>query len=556
MPSPATAAARPCSRRSTGATCSWSRSTTAAGGTATTTSSPTCCRARLLGRATRRWSRSCTGGRATGTRRTASRPRRSATRWPAGTSSGRRTWWSWRSPAMRRDRQEATLRGWLEALPDELLRVRPVLSNGYAGALLATGELEGVERRLRDAERWLDAMAEPDDAPDADGRRGRGGVPPAPGRDRRPPRRPGAGRWATSTPRSPTPGGRSTSLAEDDDLGARGGRRAARARVLGERRPRGGPRGVRRLHGEPAAGRPPLRRPRCSPSRWRTSGSPRAVSARRCAPTSRRCSSRPRGRAGAAGDGRHARRDERAPPRARTTSRPPGSTCCAARSWASTTGCRRTAIAGASRWPGSARPRETSTARSTCSTRRSACTSATSPPTCARSPALRARVWIAQGRLDEALDWARDAGPVRRRRPQLPARVRAHHPGQGAPRRRRPTAPSAPSTRRPGSWSASSGRRGRGPDGSVIEILVLQALALPAAGRRPGRAGAAGARPGAGRAGGLRPHLRRRGPADGGPAATRPPSAGSPRPTSAGCWPPSASRRGRDAAPGRSWSSR
>ena len=45
-------------------------------------------------------------------------------------------------PAMRRSRQEATLRGWLEALPDELVRVRPVLSVGYAGALLA-------ERRAR-----------------------------------------------------------------------------------------------------------------------------------------------------------------------------------------------------------------------------------------------------------------------------------------------------------------------------------------------------------------------------------------------------------------------
>ena len=48
-------------------------------------------------------------------------------------------------PAMRRTRQEATLRGWLEALPGELVRVRPVLSVGFAGALLSGGELEGVE---------------------------------------------------------------------------------------------------------------------------------------------------------------------------------------------------------------------------------------------------------------------------------------------------------------------------------------------------------------------------------------------------------------------------
>ena len=59
-------------------------------------------------------------------------------------------------PAMRRSRQEAAVLGWLELLPDEVVRVRPVLSVGFAGALLARGELEGVEGRLRDAERWLD----------------------------------------------------------------------------------------------------------------------------------------------------------------------------------------------------------------------------------------------------------------------------------------------------------------------------------------------------------------------------------------------------------------
>jgi LuxR family transcriptional regulator, maltose regulon positive regulatory protein len=59
-------------------------------------------------------------------------------------------------PAMRRSRQEATLLGWLKALPDEVLRSRPVLSAAYAQTLLVSGELEGVEARLSDAERWLD----------------------------------------------------------------------------------------------------------------------------------------------------------------------------------------------------------------------------------------------------------------------------------------------------------------------------------------------------------------------------------------------------------------
>ena len=58
-------------------------------------------------------------------------------------------------PATLRTRQEATLRGWLEVLPDEVVQVRPVLSVYFAGALLMSGELEGVEGRLRDAERWL-----------------------------------------------------------------------------------------------------------------------------------------------------------------------------------------------------------------------------------------------------------------------------------------------------------------------------------------------------------------------------------------------------------------
>ncbi|MGN6565435.1 MAG: LuxR C-terminal-related transcriptional regulator [Thermomicrobiales bacterium] len=56
-------------------------------------------------------------------------------------------------------RQQATVLGWLRALPDELLRYRPVLSVWYAHALLAGGVLAGVEDRLRDAERWLNTSA-------------------------------------------------------------------------------------------------------------------------------------------------------------------------------------------------------------------------------------------------------------------------------------------------------------------------------------------------------------------------------------------------------------
>lgn len=59
------------------------------------------------------------------------------------------------APAMRKTRQEATLRRWLEELPTELFPNRPVLSIAFVGALMATGEVEGVEALLRDAERWV-----------------------------------------------------------------------------------------------------------------------------------------------------------------------------------------------------------------------------------------------------------------------------------------------------------------------------------------------------------------------------------------------------------------
>jgi LuxR family maltose regulon positive regulatory protein len=60
-------------------------------------------------------------------------------------------------PAMRQARQEATLRRWLEALPDELFPDRPVLTVGLIGARMATGDVNGVEPLLRSVEQWIDA---------------------------------------------------------------------------------------------------------------------------------------------------------------------------------------------------------------------------------------------------------------------------------------------------------------------------------------------------------------------------------------------------------------
>src|SRR5664279_2690495 len=60
-------------------------------------------------------------------------------------------------PALRQGHQEVTALRWLRALPDEVIGRRPVLSVAYAWALLSIGELEDVERRLGDGERWLTA---------------------------------------------------------------------------------------------------------------------------------------------------------------------------------------------------------------------------------------------------------------------------------------------------------------------------------------------------------------------------------------------------------------
>jgi LuxR family maltose regulon positive regulatory protein len=70
-------------------------------------------------------------------------------------------------PAMFQKDQAATVRRWLEALPDELIRVRPVLSVAYAATLLEGGRVEGVDARLRDAEGWLDTTADGPDEPRA-----------------------------------------------------------------------------------------------------------------------------------------------------------------------------------------------------------------------------------------------------------------------------------------------------------------------------------------------------------------------------------------------------
>jgi LuxR family maltose regulon positive regulatory protein len=51
--------------------------------------------------------------------------------------------------------QTATWLRWVRALPEEFIRARPVLSVWYAYALLGRGEIEAAEAWLTDAEQWL-----------------------------------------------------------------------------------------------------------------------------------------------------------------------------------------------------------------------------------------------------------------------------------------------------------------------------------------------------------------------------------------------------------------
>jgi LuxR family maltose regulon positive regulatory protein len=61
--------------------------------------------------------------------------------------------------ALLRDRQEATVRRWVDDLPDEVVAVRPVLAVGFIGALMSGGEFASVEGRLDDVERLLAAAS-------------------------------------------------------------------------------------------------------------------------------------------------------------------------------------------------------------------------------------------------------------------------------------------------------------------------------------------------------------------------------------------------------------
>ena len=201
-------------------------------------------------------------------------------------------------PALQRNRQEATIRGWLDAIPDEVVRMRPVLAVGLVGALMAGNEFEGIEERLRDAERWLEPATRDREELHApfggNGRRRRAGALAPPRGDRDVLGRAGVGAEVTSPATLRHAQLAIDRAADEDHVTRAGGLGHLRAGVLGRAeisRPR-------------IARTPPASRgcggPGTSPtswdvrSRWPTSASPRVAWATRCARSSGPCSSPPR----------------------------------------------------------------------------------------------------------------------------------------------------------------------------------------------------------------------------------------------------------------------
>jgi len=64
-------------------------------------------------------------------------------------------------PDMQKNRGEAIIRGWAGLLPAELVRRRPVLGMGFVGALMSYGDFDSIEGRLQDIEASLAAPAPP-----------------------------------------------------------------------------------------------------------------------------------------------------------------------------------------------------------------------------------------------------------------------------------------------------------------------------------------------------------------------------------------------------------
>ena len=64
------------------------------------------------------------------------------------------------APALRRQRSEGVIRGWMDVIPDDVVRRRPVLASIFIAALMADNEFGGVAKRLDDLEAVLAGPAD------------------------------------------------------------------------------------------------------------------------------------------------------------------------------------------------------------------------------------------------------------------------------------------------------------------------------------------------------------------------------------------------------------
>lgn len=64
------------------------------------------------------------------------------------------------APALRRQRSEGVIRGWIDLIPDEVVEARPVLAGIFIAALMADNEFDGVPKRLDDLEGVLAGPAD------------------------------------------------------------------------------------------------------------------------------------------------------------------------------------------------------------------------------------------------------------------------------------------------------------------------------------------------------------------------------------------------------------
>ena len=214
------------------------------------------------------------------------RPRRSGTRWPAGDFAGRgRPDRAGRSPPCAGTGARRPCAAGSRRCPTTCCGPGRCSATTWPARGCPPAPSRGSRRC---STRPSDGWPAPTSGADRRCRGGPGGVPPAAGRDRRPPRRAGARAAATSRPRSPSPGSALEVALPDDHLA-----RGAASALLGLAAWTKGDLELAHasyagVPGRLRADRPRLRRARLLDHAGRHPGDARVVSARRCAPTSRR----------------------------------------------------------------------------------------------------------------------------------------------------------------------------------------------------------------------------------------------------------------------------